>query len=496
MRHLQIFVILLGFMFSSSLETMGQTSPDPCGTSDFESSTLEEWRANRNQIATMRSDDLLYVKMKIHIVGSDDGNGYYSLPDLLASFCKLNEDMAGAGIKMELDPDINYINSNRYYDHSFQIGAQMMSQYNVPNMVNCYIVDDPAGNCGYFSPSRDAVALKKSCLGSRSATWSHELGHFFSLPHTFSGWEGTEYEYGEIAPTRVGNNNRLVELADSSNCENAGDGFCDTQADYLSYRWSCSQGISPDTLMDPDSTTFRTTGTNIMSYSNDNCQLFFSEEQASAMQFDITVGRSNHLSSNDIPEPINFEPDSFNALQGVDEEILQYDDATIRWESIPGADFYVVELNKVLPFASKPDFEFLIADTFLHMDFLEDGFYYDWEVIPFHPGDGCSTKSGKYRFLASQTTSTALESNDHHLSVVPNPVLSSEQMRINYRAQSPSKAQLELIDLNGKVVNQRTIQLHRGLNRISLPGTNIPSGMYLLQIRDEYAIARTKVSVQ
>jgi hypothetical protein len=496
MRYLQIIFILTIFLFFSSLEGFGQDTPDPCGTVDFESPTLEEWRANRGQIAMLRSNDMLYVKMKIHIVGTDDGNGYYSLPSLLESFCKLNEDMAGAGIKMEMDPDINYINSNRFFDHSFQIGAQMMSQHNVPNMVNCYIVDDPAGNCGYFSPSRDAVALKKSCLGGRSATWSHELGHFFSLPHTFSGWEGTEYEYGEVAPTRIGNGSRLVELADSSNCEDAGDGFCDTQADYLSFRWSCSQQLSPDTLLDPDSIPFRTNGINIMSYSNDNCQSIFSEEQASAMQFDITVGRSNHISSNDIPEPINFEPDSFVALEGIDEEVLQYDDATIRWKSIAGADFYVVELTRVLPFATRPDFEFFITDTFLTMDFLDEDFFYDWEVTPFHPGDGCSPKSNKYRFFASEPSSTNLAERNDKLSVFPNPVLSSELIQINYHAERPSKAQLEIITLSGQIISHKVVQLQHGMNKISMSGNRISSGMYLLQIRDENGVARTKVSVQ
>ncbi len=73
--------------------------------------------------------------------------------------------------------------------------------------INIYVLellqDDP-DLCGYAGGPR--VVLKKGCQSSLT----HELGHSFGLPHTFSGGE---------------------ELVDGSNCETAGDGFCDTPAD-------------------------------------------------------------------------------------------------------------------------------------------------------------------------------------------------------------------------------------------------------------------------
>lgn len=492
----QLAVSLLIVLLSSSF-LFSQNWESPCGTPDIRKATLLEYQKNREHIASMRSNDPIYVKMKIHLVGNDDGDGYYPLRDLMRSFCKLNEDMATAGIKMELDPDINYIASSRYYIHNFSTGAQMMSQHNVSGMVNCYIVADPAGNCGYYSPGRDGVALKKTCLGSGSATWSHELGHFFSLPHTFSGWEGEEpYEYGTVAPDRVGNRNRLVELADSSNCRSAGDGFCDTRADYIGFRWGCTNGgESPGDLMDPDSVSFRAEGANIMSYSLGQCATTFSEDQADAMEFDITRGRINHISNNDIPDPIDFQPEDFEAVEGFDEEPLQYDEATIRWKSIEGADYYLVDITKVLPFATKPTIEYFTADTFINLEPLEIDFSYDWEVYPFHPGDGCSVPSDKNRFLATQISSSQDLFADTGLKIFPNPIKTGSQFNVSYQTKNAGSLDWELYDSQGKTVRKKRIEQFSGSQRIEIQSPDAP-GLYLLQLRHGNEVTARKIIVQ
>jgi len=488
-------IILSAFLFLFSTQFIwGQQWESPCGTPDIHSERLQEWQAQRGQIASLRNEDPIYVKMKVHIVGDDNGEGFYRLSNLLTSVCKLNEDMAPAGIYMEMDLDINYISSSRYNVHDFSTGAQMMSQYNEPGKVNCYIVADPAGNCGYFSPSRDAVALRKSCLGEASATWSHELGHFFSLPHTFSGWEGTMYEEGQVAPVRIGNRNRLVELADSSNCRIAGDGFCDTKADYLSYRWTCVNGLSPIVLTDPDSVNFRAVGENIMSYSNDVCQRIFSEEQADAMRFDITAGRVNHISSNEIPDPIDFESEDFEAMQGYDEEPMQYDDATIRWKSIEGADAYVVELTRVLPFSTAPSFEFLTTDTVLNFDFLDIDFFYDWEVYPFHPGDACAPSSGKNRFLATQLSSDETVVSKTQMQVFPNPVVSGSTVQLIYQMKNAGTIDLDLLDNKGKLIQNKRVNGFSGSNRLQIQAPQT-SGLYFIRLTTAQEIQTKKVIV-
>ena len=494
MIHPKKIVSLLIFTFMVTGLIWGQEWPAPCGTPDIHSEMLKEWRASRGQIISLRNEDPLHVKMKIHIVGDDDGEGFYLISDLLESYCKLNQDMSGAGIVMEMDPDINYISNSQYFMHDFQSGAQMMNRYNEPGMVNCYIVADPAGNCGYYSPSQDGVALKKTCLGSGTSTWAHELGHFFSLPHTFSGWEGTAYTYDEVAPNRVGNRNRLVELADSSNCNSAADGFCDTKADYLSFRWSCTGGLSPGNLVDPDNNSFRAEGANIMSYSNGTCPAIFSQEQIDAMQFDITRGRLSHISQNEIRDPLDFSSEDFEPLEGMDEEPLQYDNATIRWKAVEGADEYVVQLTRVLPFSTPPSFEFRTSDTVMNFDFLDIDFFYDWEVIPFHFGDGCAPGSGKNRFLATQLSSNSNTPLPDAFSVFPNPVHPKSRIQVQFKGKITGEITLELLDAQSKLVSNKFIKVSSGANRFEILAPSTP-GLYFLRLISEDGIRTRKVIV-
>ena len=78
---------------------------------------------------------------------------------------------------------------------------------------------------------------------------------------------------------------QAVERVDGVNCDIAGDGFCDTPADYLNYRWNCNnQGLSNVTQTDPLGEKLKSDGSLIMSYSSDVCSYRFSEEQIAAMQ--------------------------------------------------------------------------------------------------------------------------------------------------------------------------------------------------------------------
>lgn len=97
---------------------------------------------------------------------------------------------------------------------------EMQVLYHQQNRINVFYVnsiEQPSGACGYaglgqiqeLSSSGIVIEKTPSCCGQR--THSHELGHYFSLEHTFAG-SGTE-------------------LADGSNCATAGDGICDTPAD-------------------------------------------------------------------------------------------------------------------------------------------------------------------------------------------------------------------------------------------------------------------------
>ena len=47
---------------------------------------------------------------------------------------------------------------------------------------------------GYYSSQGDYVIVRKEELIKGNNTLSHEIGHFFSLRHTFYGWENVPYD--------------------------------------------------------------------------------------------------------------------------------------------------------------------------------------------------------------------------------------------------------------------------------------------------------------
>lgn len=62
------------------------------------------------------------------------------------------------------------------------------------------MTSDSSGFCTGFS---DVIYKDKRYVNSNDVILADELGHFFSLHHTFLGWENTEYKIDEATPTEV-----------------------------------------------------------------------------------------------------------------------------------------------------------------------------------------------------------------------------------------------------------------------------------------------------
>ena len=259
----------------------------------------------------------------------------------------------------------------------------MMNQYNEPNVVNVYVVDDPAGNCGYFSWGGDALAVAKSCSDAGSTTLSHELGHYFSLPHTFSGWEGAyDTNNGLTDPPP----NWQQERADGSNCLTAGDGFCDTPADYLSFRWSCPYTTS---LYDPTGALVVPDETYYMSYALDACTSRFSEEQKEAMIANLYSIRTDLLGN---PTPNTSQPaDTYVFYPGAGQQNVNPNNVVISWKAAEGTDEYYVEAVQYTNQVSGTNVKTYTTDTFLVAN-LDAFVQYYVSVLPINDGNTCAKK--------------------------------------------------------------------------------------------------------
>lgn len=157
----------------------------------------------------------------VHVVKSDTGGRLgidtNSIKSVIASLNPLFQPIKA---KFKIC-EIRYIENLKFdtIDKRDKERVELLNLYQVPRRINIFYVNylirengAPAGGdaqLGGIGSNSNAIVIVKN--SNNLGTVGHEMGHYFSLPHTFEG-------NGE-------------ELADGSNCKTAGDGVCDTPAD-------------------------------------------------------------------------------------------------------------------------------------------------------------------------------------------------------------------------------------------------------------------------
>ena len=289
--------------------------------------SIQEWVAAPPAAKTTAFGDT--VALTVHIVGTDQGGGYYPISNLWKLICQTNERFESTGIYFQLQLPVRYIANSSYYAHDFFTGYTMISSENVAGTVNAYFVQDASGACGYFMSGADGVVIANMCAGNNSTTLTHELGHYLGLPHTFYGWEGG-------TPPSV--RERVVRTGPLANCSSACDGFCDTDADFIWYRWPCPAAA---VMFDDLGVRYRPDSSLYMSYSLDVCQSRFSPQQMGYMQFVLANQRTDLLQYTPLPYVALDTPVVTYPL-----DTMWSNDRSVRWAAVPGADFYHVVLRR------------------------------------------------------------------------------------------------------------------------------------------------------
>ncbi len=481
------------------------TAQNYCGSPAGRSAWLKKYQSHPEAFEK-GTDTTMYVPLTIHLLGSDDGTGFFKLYRVFDAFCSLNRDYEQAGIQFYIQGDIDYISNTAWNDHEeIETGAEMMFANNVENTLNVYFVANPAGNCGYNLPY-GGIALNKSCSNPDDHTWAHEVGHALSLPHPFLGWEGgvsydnsVAYDYADPAPEYVTYDYTLfksvfypdtliidtafVEKLDGSNCHIASDGFCDTPPDYLYNRWNCDINSLSSTLQtDPNGANFRSDGTLIMGYANDVCQGRFTPEQIAAMRAYLV---------NEKPEWINDQtpPDSLTMSVAVPvyptgDELVNYQDIELTWNAVPGAVSYLVMLSTSTTFQDAALQEFVSTDTTLLIDELLINRRYYWRVKPFTRYQFCEPTSGTAVFRSAQVTGANRVAGIEEWRLYPNPAGESSNIRLSATLLKNMPISYRIHDAAGKLVGTGRAELYAGHQDISLNMPELPKGVYWIQWTD------------
>ena len=407
----------------------------------------------------------VYVPVKVHIVGNNEGKGYYSVSSLMQAMCDLNADFEPAGMHFYLAGDIDYINDNALYVGNSDAIWFRSEDYKDPRAVNVFF--HGAGNqwCGVYFPGVDVVFVLNSCQGANATTLTHELGHFFSLPHTFSGWEN------DNVPSNI-------ERLDGSNCRNAGDGFCDTKADYVSMRWGCPLAWN---LKDPAGAFFKPDSSIYMSYSSDNCQSRFSQEQMAAMNANLN-NRSISKATADtriLPEPKKRFP--LNGSQNQNPEAV-----LLEWEAVPGAFAYQVQVARFGDW-NFLNYDALVFDTTAVVK-LFGTWEYAWRVKAITAANTCGSFGAADTFSTKAVPAGIVQLEpDMPIAVYPNPVSINEKVWLKVK----QKTVLSLSDVNGKVLQSLVLEPNEPY-QLQLPEV----GVYFLLLQQEQGLKVKKLMVR
>ena len=465
-----------------------------------------------------------YVPVKFHIIGKTDQSGRVSEAKILENLCQMNKDYADQDIVFYLQVDkngemFNYINNdNAYANQSNSLGISTLNtQYKkFPNAINLFLVKEATSQnqlggvtLGYYSPINDWLVIRNDQVNSSSGTISHEVGHHFSLAHPFKGWDQqtckdiypTEWASGkefQVTLLTAPDGNTPVENSDKSNCDKAGDKICDTPADYnFGFDWNgCTLFTKKikdpaGNLVDPEETLF-------MGYFIGCSKYIFTADQKKAILADYESAKRAKLRPNYTPNIVDVTA-SANLLSPATGATSDYfNSVTFDWEDVPGADRYVLEIDKTSSFTNAP-IRFIEKTSMKEVKSLAANTSYYWRVLPFHSETGTCLAVGaqpKVKFTTAAISSSNDISSVAAWTIAPNPVASGSSIVVDVEAANPFEAVISMVNSVGqKIQTLGKQQFVQGATRLEISTKDVPAGVYFVQMQSGKAITNKKVVV-
>jgi hypothetical protein len=206
------------------------------------------------------------LSLAVHIVTDSLNNPNVTQAQINAALTVLNADFSPICLSFFICKQDTIYNYEYYKFQNPQDIAPANQTYAVANMINVYVVGSilPPVEAGFAGKVGNFMVLSHGCITDPGGKcWSHEMGHFFSLAHTFDTSGG-------------------LEFVNESNCAAAGDSICDTPADInpapvnAACQWT-------GTNTDPHGQLYTPIIGNIMSYHPSTCKTPFTVGQLNKM---------------------------------------------------------------------------------------------------------------------------------------------------------------------------------------------------------------------
>jgi hypothetical protein len=502
MKKLLLFlVILVSFTFAAQ----AQTPRDVCGTS-IEDQHQTETRLLKN-IATAQQQGaadrgaIKYVPIHYHRVGDSDGVGKVREVRVLEQLCALNEEYAPYEIQFYLSPHptLGLMNSSINNDNVYntQSNTWLMNNKRHTKAINVYVGKEAdSGNTppnggtvlAYYSPAQDWVVCRKDQInGNGNGTIAHEFGHFFSLAHTFLGWESDSFDPTDagwpIAPA-VSPGGYPTEKQNGSNSATAADKIADTPPDYnFGYIWG---GCSPYTAgaKDPTSVVVDPMENNFMSYFS-SCDYEFTPGQVAAMNADIASVERNYLDNTFVPAATTFETPADLLVAPIgNDTTAAFDQVELSWNATTGATYYLVEIDVTSGFATASYQAFIVTGTSKTLTNLVSNKLYYWRVKPFNEYYTCAPpKAASFRTNVSGVSGTNDIKIVQDWRIQPNPTHSNGNTQIFVNAERAFEANVIVTDASGKqIFADLSRSFVAGENTYNLNTNSLSNGIYFVSL--------------
>ncbi|BDS12592.1 zinc-dependent metalloprotease [Aureispira anguillae] len=453
---------------------------------------------------------ITWIPVTIRNVGDDNGNGYTSELSIYAMFCDLNNDYASQNIQFYLNSPITYLDLQSIHDNAFSNGAKMAMRNNkVPNTLNIYVgrsVNNPRASF-YSGGINDFVFMLNAQVSATTNTCSHEIGHFFTLPHTFYGWENKDYQAlygGTKAPVYIGG--KLVEYeartGPTANCNTAADGFCDTPADYYTTRESCPYSATGLVARDPDSIIISPSDSNLMSYFAYVCRRTFTNDQQNAVLADI-ISRNWTNFSAPASTATSLSGAQFSPISPLAGQTIAASGGfvTLSWNPVPGATSYYLEIfntiGGIAANTTSPIAKLTVSGTSYNIlvNSLNLNSTYAWRIKPLNDYYTCSDLSTFYMFKFGQLTNLQKLTDNQskvELAIYPNPASASE-ITVEVAAANIENGTFKLLAVDGRVLETYPASsIQEGVNQFKLNVASLTRGTYILALSTSTGVYHKK----
>ncbi len=519
-----ILTLLLSLFALAAMAQHPHPGGNWCGTSVADQELILK-RLKTNRAANYYSEQrgaTTFVAVRFTRVGTNDGSQRASNEeDILEALCLLNEEYEDQDIVFYIK-EIAYLDNTAIYEQpGSNLGYNLLAALTKYDALNIYLTKDASSDnnggitLAFYRPpfgndANDYIVCDQNFLLTDGVI-SHEVGHFFSLAHTFFGWEPNLNFWAEDA-----NNNGIVnyldnfsvgpvslntsvknELQSGANCDQSdvADAICDTKPDY-GFGFMSNNCTYNGNVRDFEDVAVTPLPNNFMSYFR-NCNSYvFTDGQKQAMAADLASPARNYIRPNFTPNtteitgiptlttpPNNSTTDAYNVV-------------FFEWDPVPGASKYLVTIDRVSSFAVNPQY-FTVNNnsTFIYGDFDPDKKYY-WRVTPFNDGYTCTEKSGAFSF----TTGTVLSTNNiQQLSgwqISPNPARSNSAINIAIDAKSAFTANVQIFNATGQLVLDRSNEnVNAGSSNISLNTPSFTPGIYFVQLQTNEGVATQRMVI-